>query len=63
MVGLLISMGIALHLSWPWWLAILGLIGCWIGSAPLMWIVNLVLNRFRRPHPIVQKQARYNGEE
>lgn len=46
-VGLLTCMAIALHLSWPWWLAILGLAICWIGSAPLMWIVNLILSQFR----------------
>ncbi|MFG6096782.1 hypothetical protein SPB21_16080 [Leptothoe sp. ISB3NOV94-8A] len=51
MVGLFIGIGIALHISWPWWLGIIGLLACWTGSTPLMWLIHLALAPFRQPHP------------
>ncbi|NEQ50869.1 MAG: hypothetical protein F6K11_12165 [Leptolyngbya sp. SIO3F4] len=53
-VGLLAGLGVALHACWAWWLVLVTLVTCWLGSLPLMWIVDRLLNPFRRPHPALK---------
>lgn len=53
-VGLLAGLGVILHSSWAWWLGLVILATCWLGSLPFMWIVDLILRPFRRPHPDIK---------
>ena len=50
-VGVLASLGIVLHPSWSWWIGLIVLGVCWLGSLPLMWLVHFVLRPFRQPPP------------
>ncbi|MBT9315674.1 hypothetical protein [Leptothoe spongobia] len=50
-VGLLAGLGVALHSSWAWWLGLVILVTCWLGSLPLMWLADCLCRPFRRPHP------------
>lgn len=54
-VGVLAGLGVALHSSWAWWLGLVILVSCWLGSMPLMWITDFIYRPFRRPHPTVRR--------